>query len=73
MLLVIMLNRSRFGHRLKLGLDPGLWTLDPGLWTLDCACVCVGGGGGGGGSSRMMQVICQTCLLKTSKLESFYT
>ena len=50
MLLVIMLNRSRFGHRLKPGLDPGLWTLDPGLWTLDYACVCVCGGGGGGGA-----------------------
>ena len=24
-----------FGHRLKAGLDSGLWTLDSGLWTLD--------------------------------------
>ena len=47
-------------HRLKPGLDLGLWTLDPGLWTL-------------GEGSRYIQVICQVCLLKKSKLDSFYT
>ena len=28
-------SEPRLRHRLKAGLDSGLWTLDSGLWTLD--------------------------------------